>query len=181
MKGWATREGASFRSRSGATRLTVLGAALVMAGCGGEDLSLPAAGDVARYFAAQSGLQTEMSGNVANVYVTQSATQLRRGGSLWAKVGPYIYLFTEETHQLLVDYPGLAGVRVVTRTPGGTEVARAMVTRHELSDVLWRRAMNIAGRARRDGTTKVTLLSDLVRWGEDHTEFAYNPQYVSTP
>ena len=110
--------------------------------------------------------------------VRQSSDQLRRGGMLWAKVGPYVYLFSEETHQLFLDYSGLAGVRVMTQTAGGASVANALLRRDELTDVLWRRGLNIAGRARRDGTGRITLLEDLIEWGEDHTEFEYNERYV---
>jgi hypothetical protein len=92
-------------------------------------------------------------------------------------VGPYIYLFTEETQRLFQDFPGLAGVRVVTRTAGGVAVANAMLRRDELSGVLWRRSLNIAGQARRDGTERPGLLEDLIRWGEEHTEFEYSESY----
>ncbi|MDA0312754.1 MAG: hypothetical protein O2992_11645 [Gemmatimonadetes bacterium] len=142
------------------------------------DLALPSADEIESYYAYQGRLDAELSGNVATVRVGQDAQQLRRGGSLWAKVGPYIFLFTEETHQLFEDFPGLAGVRIVT-TVGDAEVASVLLARDELSEVLWRRGMNIAGQARRDGTKRVTLMSDLVRWGEQHTEFEYNPRYTS--
>jgi hypothetical protein len=92
-------------------------------------------------------------------------------------VGPYIFLFSGETHQLFQDYPGLAGVRFIT-TVGDVEVGNALLARETLSDVRWRRSLNIAGLARRDGTGQVTLLQDLVRWGEDHTEYTYNPRYT---
>ena len=82
-------------------------------------------------------------------------------------------------HVLLEDYPGVAGVRVVTRIRGGPEVARALLARTELTGVLWRRALNIAGRARLEGTEHPSLLEELVRWGEDHTEYEYNPRYTS--
>jgi stage III sporulation protein SpoIIIAA len=88
-----------------------------------------------------------------------------------------VFVFSEETHQLFLDYPGLAGVRVVTSV-GGAQVASALLERETLSDVLWRRSLNIAGKARRDGTERVTLLQDLVRWGEDRTEYEYNPRYT---
>ena len=107
----------------------------------------------------------------------QDGQQIRRGGALWARVGPYIFLFTAETHRLFQDYPGLAGVRVVTRV-GESEVARALLRRDELSEVLWRRSMNISGQARRGGTHRVTLLEDLVDWGEAHTAFEYNGRYT---
>jgi hypothetical protein len=150
-----------------------------LAGCGGpSELTLPKADDVESYYESQTGLEAELVGNVAVITVAQSPQQLRRGGSLWAKVGPYVYLFTEETYQLLEDYPGLAAVRVVTRV-GGAEVANALLPRDELSGVLWRRSLNIAGQARRDGTGRVTLLEDLVEWGEEHTDFTYNTRYTS--
>lgn len=155
----------------------VLVAGLV-SGCQRErDVTLPDAGEVATYYDYDAGLEAEVVGNVAVITVTQSAQQLRRGGSLWARVGPYVFLFTEETRQLFEDFPGLAGVRVIT-TVGSAEVANALLLREELSGVLWRRSLNIAGRARRDGTTRVTLLEDLVDWGETHTEFQYNNRYT---
>ncbi len=155
----------------------VLVAGLV-SGCQRErDVTLPDAGEVATYYDYDAGLEAEVVGNVAVITVTQSAQQLRRGGSLWARVGPYVFLFTEETRQLFEDFPGLAGVRVIT-TVGSAEVGNALLLREELSGVLWRRSLNIAGRARRDGTTRVTLLEDLVDWGETHTEFQYNNRYT---
>jgi hypothetical protein len=48
-----------------------------------------------------------------------------------------------------------------------------------MTGVQWRRALNIAGQARRDGTDCLTLLESLIRWGEDHTEFEYNARYTS--
>ena len=53
-----------------------------------------------------------------------------------------------------------------------------MLLRDELNDLTWRRALNIAGVARRDGTEQPSKLEDLARWGEDHTEYEYNPRYV---
>ena len=129
------------------------------------------------YYDYGGSLEAEIVGNVAVVSVTQSAQQIRRGGKLWAKVGPYIFLFSEETQRLFADHSGLAAVRVVTRV-GDSEVANAILSREELSDVLWRRALNISGRARRDGTSQMTLLEDLVAWGEDHTEFQYNERFT---
>ena len=68
---------------------------------------------------------------------------------------------------------------MITTAPGGTEVARATLLRSSLNDLTWRRALNIAGLARRDGTEQLTLLEDLIGWGEDRTEFEYNPRYTS--
>ena len=151
--------------------------ALLAAACQPVSLALPSAESVESYYDYDSGLDAEIAGNVATISVTQAAEQIRRGGALWAKVGPYVFLFTEETHQLFQDYPGLAGVRVVTRV-GESEVARALLRRDELSEILWRRSKNIAGQARREGTHRVTLLEDLVDWGEAHTEFEYNGRFI---
>lgn len=150
---------------------------VVTGACTQRDLSLPDAEQVSSYYEYGAALEAEIVGNVAVVTVEQSATQLRTGGTLWAKVGPYIFLFSEETQRLFQDFPGLAAVRVATRV-GDSEVANAILTRDELGDLTWRRALNISGKARRDGTGRMTLLEDLVDWGEDHTEFTYNPRYT---
>jgi hypothetical protein len=142
------------------------------------ELTVPTADEVEGYYTSGADLSAEMSGNLAVITVVQSPNQLRRGGSLWAKVGPYVYLFSEETHRLLEDFQGLAAVRVATRTPGGSEVAHATLTRDQLSGVLWRRSLNIAGQARRDGTERPALLENLIRWGEQHTEYEYSTRYI---
>lgn len=141
------------------------------------ELTLPSAEEVETYYQYADGLEAEVLGNVAVLTVEQSARQLRDGGRLWAKVGPYIFLFTEETRQLLEDFPGLAGVRVNTRV-GDAEVATALLAREDMPDILWRRSLNIAGKARRDGTGRMTLLEDLVDWGESHTEYQYNERFT---
>ncbi len=146
-------------------------------GCGGPDLSIPSSSEVEKAYTYGGGLSATMHGNVAEITIVQADRQLRRGGTLWAKVGPFILLFSKETEALFRDYPGLAGVRAVTVTPDGAEVARALLARDALNDLTWRRALNIAGLARRDGTRRPTLLEDLVEWGEDHTEFEYNPRF----
>lgn len=144
------------------------------------ELTIPTAEQVASYYSSATELSAEIRGNLASITVVQSATQLRRGGSLWAKVGPYVYLFSDETRQLFEDFPGLAAVRVSTRTAGGVAVASATLTRDELPDILWRRSLNIAGQARRDGTARPALLEDLIRWGEEHTEHEYSQRYNPT-
>lgn len=167
------------RARRGTARALVLvGAALAGACIERPELTVPTAEEVEGSYASVTELDAEIRGNVVEITVVQSANQLRRGGSLWARVGPYIYLFTEETQRLFRDFPGLAGVRVATRTAGGVAVANAMLTRDELSGVLWRRALNIAGQARRDGTERPRLLEALIRWGEEHTEFEYSESFT---
>ena len=160
-------------------RRTVFAVVVCVSGACQEpvDLAVPTPSEVNEYYTYEGALSAEVMGNVVTVSVAQDPQLIRRGGSLWAKVGPYIFVFSEETHQLFQDYPGLAGVRFVT-TVGGAQVASALLARETLSDVLWRRSLNIAGKARRDGTERVTLLQDLVRWGEDRTEYQYNPRYT---
>lgn len=157
----------------------VLIAALAVGGCQDAELVVPTASEVDSYYDISFPNTVEMSGNVAVVTVTQPADQLRRGGPIWAKVGPYIYLFSEATRDLFFDYDGLAAVRVLTRSPSGVTVARATLPRDALNAITWKRALNISGHARRSGTERLTLLEDLIDWGEDHTDFEYNPDYAS--
>lgn len=160
--------------------VALLLAPVAFAGCEAATApDLPTPKEVTSYYAYEGGVSASLNGNVAEITVPQPTSQLRRGGALWAKVGPYVLLFSQETRQLFEDYPSLAGIRVITKVKDGPEVARAMLTRTELSDILWRRSLNIAGRARKGGTDKPGLLDDLVRWGEDHTQFEYNSRYTN--
>src|SRR5690554_4862427 len=80
-----------------------------------EDPSLPAVEETAQLY-ERHGIDGEasLSGNVVELRVTQDAAQLRRGGSLWARVGPYIYLFAPATKELFDTWGGVAAVRVIT-------------------------------------------------------------------
>ncbi len=164
------------------TMIDVLAMSLILSPLACEesaDLSVPTESEAGAHYASSSDLSVRVSGNVVEVTVEQPLRQVRRGGSLWAKVGPYIYLFTDETQSLLRAYPGVSGVRVITRTDGGrNEVARAFLHRDSLNELTWRRARNIAGRARTGGTQRPVLLEQLVKWGQDHTEFGYNKDFV---
>lgn len=163
----------------GRVRAGIIVCALLSGACAPTaDGTLPTADDVVAAYEYSGDVSAEITGNVAVLTVAQDPQQLRRGGSLWAKVGPYVFLFSVETRQLFIEYSGLAAVRVITRV-GDAEVANAILTADELSDVLWRRSLNIAGQARRDGTNRMTLLEDLVEWGESHTEFSYNERYTN--
>lgn len=140
---------------------------------------VPVAAEVATYYAQYRGVDSvRMSGNVAVLHVEQPYDQVERGGSLWARVGPFVYLLTPATRVAFTDNPGLAAVRVVTYLPEGEEVARAMLRRDELSDVQWRRTLNILGHALQEGEENPRKLEELTEWGERHTEFRYNPDYV---
>jgi hypothetical protein len=157
--------------------LGALALVAAVSACEEPDLTLPTDAQVAEYFSASQIISAEMLGNVAEITVAQNPDQLRRGGRLWAQMGPYIYLFSEPTQSLFRDFGGLAGVRIVTRV-GRAEVARALLARPTLNDLTWRRALNVAGRARLEGTQRLTLLEDLIEFGEDHTEFTYNARYT---
>lgn len=121
--------------------------------------------------------QYRYSGNVLQIVVQQPRAQLQRGGQLWARVGPYIYLFSPSTREIFEMYAGVAGVRVVTQT-GAEEVARALLVRDELNEFGWRRARTVLSRALREGTARPTTLERLVSFGEEHTQFSYSPTYV---
>ena len=166
-------------------RLSKVGLALTSIGllggaaCEVSDLPVPSEAEARAHYESSSALSFRVSGNVLEITVNQPLQQVRRGGTLWAKVGPYIYLFTQETESLLRAYPGLAGVRVITQTSRrDTEVARALLRRNQLNQLTWRRAKNISGKARLDGTKRPSFLEDLVDWGEDHTDFEYSSEFV---
>lgn len=165
------------------TRIAVLATGLVLAlgACGDSDLTVPTPDEAESYYVIPAESSVEIRGNVAELTVFQSPEQLRKGGILWAEVGPYVYLFSEATRDLFEDFPGLAAVRVVTRTAGDAEVARALLARDRLNALTWKRALNVAGLARRDGTRTMTRLEDLVRWGEEHTDFQYDPDFTRRP
>lgn len=145
-----------------------------------ETPTAPTAEEVAPYYAEHRGvIDSQMNGNVFELRVRQPYEQVQRGGSLWARVGPFVYLMTPSTRSLFQDFPGVAGVRVITVLPDGEEVARAMLRRDALTDVRWRRTLNILGHALSEGRESPRLLEELTEWGEEHTEFRYNPDYVN--
>lgn len=119
-----------------------------------------------------------LKGNVVDVQVVQENSQLQRGGAVWAKVGPYIYLFSPPTQKLFELFPGLAAVRVRTVDESGTWVADALLRRSTLNSVTWKTAMLKSAKARTQGTKRPSYIIDLTRYGEEQTEFEYNPKYV---
>ena len=146
------------------------------AGCQEVEFVVPEASEVEAHYIIPARSTFSMKGNVAEIEVWQSTSDLRKGGALWAKVGPYVYLFSPATRDALTEFNGLAGIRVITRTPGGTEIARATLLRDALNVVTWKKALGVAGRARMEG--RLGLLQSLVSWGEDHTDFRYNRDYA---
>lgn len=168
------------RGGAGMYRLVAAGVlALALGGCKQKPRPVPTAAEVRSYYDYKGRMKVDMNGNVAEITVDQPVDQLRKGGTIWAKVGPYIFLFTNDTEKLFQDYTGLAGVRVITKlTPGRHEIARAMLPRDTLSDITWKRSLHIAALARKEGTDDPARMADLIQWGEDHTRFKYNPRYV---
>lgn len=123
--------------------------------------------------------QVAISGNVVELTALQASDQLVRGGALWAKVGPYIYLFTPATLEIFEQYPGVAAVRTRTAVRNGdVEVARVMLVRDTLHHADWVHARNLLGHALKEGTSRPSRLEELVRWGERFTTYEYNPVYV---
>jgi hypothetical protein len=142
------------------------------------DLSLPAVETVAEVYAA-NGITADFrySGNVLEMVVQQPADQLRRGGPLWARVGPYIYIFSPATRELFEEYPGLAGVRVITES-GGEEIARALLVRDALNEYSWPRSRSLLAQALEEGTSRPATMDRLANFGEQHTAHEYNPRFV---
>lgn len=141
----------------------------------------PAAEEVRGYYEYAGELSVGMSGNVAQVSVVFDPDEYVRGGDLWAKAFPYIFLFSPATRDALSDHRGLGGVRVISLHPNGDTIAQALLERGTLTELTWRRAINVAGQARRMGTERPARMQDLVEWGEDHTTFEYNPDHISRP
>jgi hypothetical protein len=142
------------------------------------DLSLPDSATVATYY-ERHGFEAayRYSGNVLEIVVQQPPDQLRRGGALWARVGPYVYLFTPATRDLLEAHHGIAAVRAITMV-GNVEVARALLVRDSLNELSWRRAVALLGTALDQGTQRPATMDALARFGEEHTTYEYNPAYV---
>ncbi len=140
------------------------------------ELTLPSAADLEGLYGR--GAQVELNGNVVDVSARQDADQLRRGGPLWAKVGPYIYLFSPQTKELLETYTGLGGVRATTYDRGGNLVAQALLERGELNALTWPKALDLVAKARLEGTRRPSYMIDLVEYGEEHARYEYSSRYV---
>lgn len=167
-------------------RLAVLaGVALFLGACElfqEERLPMPTAEDARAYYDGHRGVrEVHIDGNVVEVEVQQPREQLRRGGSLWARGGPYVHLFSPSTRDLFEAWPGVAGVRVITHSPDGDEVARALLVRDTMNGLLWRRSLNLLGHALNEGTARPRRLEELIHWGEDRTQYEYDPDYVPEP
>ncbi|MEE9207265.1 MAG: hypothetical protein V3U67_02645 [Gemmatimonadota bacterium] len=151
-------------------------ASAVAAACEDTSLTLPAEADLEGLYGEAP--QVALNGNVVDVHVVQDRDQLRRGGKLWARVGPYIYLFSPQTKELFENWSGLGGVRVRTFTSSGTQVAEAMLRRGDLNGITWRRALRLVSQARLEGTRRPSFMENLVRYGEETAQFEYNSDFA---
>lgn len=157
---------------------------VLLAGCEPEEeeqFPVPSAEDIRAHYEYGGEMSVEISGNVAQISVTYDPTEFERGGDLWAKAFPYIFIFAPGTREAFEAHRGLGGVRVIALHPNGEPVAQALLSREVLTQITWQEAINTAGRARQEGTERPGRMRDLVRWGEDHTEFEYNPDYIQNP
>ncbi len=157
---------------------------LLLAGAGAcdphdEDLETPAATEVVERYDYHGSLDAEMSGNVAQVTVGVDPAEIERGGPLWAKALPYLFLFSEATWTLFQEYDGLAGVRVEARDPGGVLISGALLERNTLGSAEWPEVLEMSAEAMAEGTEHPARMQDLVNRGEDRTSFEYNPDYTS--
>ena len=165
------------RGRLRLARLVLLATAIglpVTQACAAEEGRLPTTEELAGLYGGDADLQ--MNGNVVDVRVAQDARQINRGGTLWARVGPYIFVFSPQTKELFDLYSGVAAVRVRTFA-SGRQIAEAMLRRDELNSVTWREAIQKVADARLEGTRNPGHLEALVRYGEDHTQFDYAPRF----
>lgn len=165
-----------------AARAVGIAAAIVLAAvaCAEEpELTLPATEDLAGLYGP--AVEVTLSGNVVDVSARQNPDQLRRGGELWAKVGPYIYLFSPQTKGLLDTYTGVGGVRVRTYDYADRMIAEALLERGVLNSLTWPKALNLVSRARLEGTQRPSYMIDLVEYGEETVRYEYSPRYVSEP
>jgi hypothetical protein len=159
--------------------LAVVLAAMVLslAACDASDeLRLPSDSDLTGLYG--DGSTVALNGNVVDVEVYQSADQLRRGGATWAKVGPFIYLFSPQTQDVFESWSGVGGVRVTTMDGRGRMVARAMLPRSALNSLTWPRAINLVARARLEGTQRPSYILDLIEYGEETADYEYSTRYV---
>lgn len=158
----------------------LLGLALVAGACREPaNLTLPTDEAAAGYYTSPAVREVEMNGNVAVVTVVQRSDDLRRGGRLWAKMGPYIHIFSPATEQLMRDHPGLAGVRIRTVTTSDTEIASVLLERATLNDITWPAARaHVAHALTNEGAEQVRSIERLVQYGERRTTHEYNPAFL---
>jgi hypothetical protein len=163
------------RRRTGVTlfRFISLACVLFLPGCEepSEQLVLPDPGAVQSWFG--EGTEAEFEGNVLSITGAIEADYLRRGGRLWARSGPYFYLFNVHVQKLLLDYPDIAAVRATAVTESGEVLSVATLQRTRLNEARWREALARASLAQTEGTENPRLVERLIQFGEDFTDFRY--------
>jgi hypothetical protein len=132
---------------------------------------LPDPAEAAAWFGDQA--EARLSGNLLEIRGTMDEDFLRRGGRIWARSGPYFYLFNVHVQRLFQEYPDLAAVRAIALTPRGEELSRATLHRDALNEFTWRDALARASIAQQQGTESPRRIEELIRFGEDRTEFEY--------
>ena len=158
----------------------VAGIAGLLGGCqpAAPPLVRPDASDVRAHYEYGGSLEVVMSGNVAHVTVEIDREEYQMGGRVWAMASPYIFLFSPATQQAFRDFSGLGGVRVIVVYTDGGVLAQALLERSEFNEITWSRALNVAAYARTEGTQSPGYMRDLVRFGEEHTDFQYNREFI---
>ena len=164
------------RARAASLALLVAAVATFTACDSPEELRLPTDDELTGLYGETP--KVSLNGNVVDVEVYQSADQLRRGGATWAKVGPFIYLFSPQTQDIFESWSGVGGVRVTTTDGRGRMVGRAMLPRGTLNSLTWPRAINLVGKARLEGTRRPSYILDLIEYGEETADFEYSSTYV---
>src|SRR5690554_6015150 len=108
--------------------------AMLAAGCAGEagPPEMPTIDAVQSAYG--EAVRPEISGNLVRLTVPMPSG-FERGGSLWARSGPYFYLFTIATRDFFATYLDLAAVEVVAVTADGAEVARARLLSSTLNSI----------------------------------------------
>jgi hypothetical protein len=145
----------------------------------GKPAPMPDSTTVAGFYKEHENIiDVAIDGNVVDLRVQQPVRQLLRGGALWARVGPFIYLLSPGTEQLFQKESAVAAVRVTTVLPDGEKVAWAQLKRDTLSDYGWKKAINLLARALRPGATQPRDLEELRIWGEQQTTYWYNPDFI---
>lgn len=155
-------------------KLTLCACSILTVSCADQDREwvLPDPEEAAAWFGEDA--EATISGNVLELRGTMEGDFIRRGGRIWIRSGPYFYLFNVHVQGLLRDYPDLVAVRAITYSADGQELARATLHRGELSEYQWREALARASLAQTQGTESPRRVEELIRYGEDHTEFRYS-------
>jgi hypothetical protein len=155
--------------------LWILGMTLLVgaAGCAREARArvLPPANEVSEWYG--EGTTAEFNGNLLAITGPMEPEHLQRGGQLWARSGPYFFLFNVHVRDLMDEYPDIAAVRATVVTAEGDYIAAATVRRDRMNEFRWREALAHSSLAQQRGTDNPRLVEQLVRFGQDNTEYDY--------